>query len=121
MASPSGNSSTLSTPTLTQNIGSSLELTGVGTNGNSLLVVATPTQINSMLPRVVVVENNGFFDFATWTSSTASIAAITNYNTLNNLDGAIATDNLLITANTNGTASRTINSLNITDSAWGVA
>ena len=96
------------------NTGSSLDLstiTSLGSSNKVLITAALPTnfQINNVMPRTFI---NAGANFATY-NATNGVQAFTAYNLTNNLDTALATDTLDLTASAAITANRTINALKL--------
>jgi autotransporter-associated beta strand protein len=94
----------------TPNTGSSLDLStisGLGTT-NQVIFTAAPTLANGINARIFV---NGGADFATHTAG--SIGAYTGYNNSNNLNTALATDTMDLTASAATTSNRTVNAIKL--------
>ncbi len=112
VSQPSGTQSdTITFASLTQaTAGSSLNFSGVlGTSTNKILITANPAVTNGLISVRDVVTGASSFDFATYSAN--GVAAFSAYNTGNNLNTALATDTVKLTASSGLNASATIYAL----------
>jgi autotransporter-associated beta strand protein len=93
------------------NSGSSLNLLGIASLGttNKVFIGGTvPNQFNNIMPRVFIGD-----DFSTYVGGTTGVAAFAAYNNTNDLNAAVATDTLNLTANSGITINKSVNAMKL--------